>query len=98
METTEEPIAVTTAGRVRGVVDPRTGVRTFRGVPYGATTGGEGRFRAPKPVAPWSGTRDATAYAPPAMQGFFGWTDNVIGTEDCLTPVSYTHLTLPTKA
>lgn len=85
METTEEPIAVTTAGRVRGVVDPRTGVRTFRGVPYGATTGGEGRFRAPKPVAPWSGTRDATAYAPPAMQGFFGWTDNVIGTEDCLT-------------
>ena len=44
MTNAEEPIAVTTAGRVRGEVDPRTGVRTFRGVPYGATTGGQGRF------------------------------------------------------
>ncbi|CAM4167504.1 MULTISPECIES: carboxylesterase/lipase family protein [Corynebacterium] len=85
MSSADQPVVTTSAGRVRGIVDPDTGVRTWRGVPYGATTEGAGRFRAPRPVEPWTGVRDASAFSPPAMQGFFGWTDNVIGTEDCLT-------------
>lgn len=75
----------TVAGRVRGVLHPRTGVRTWRGVPYGATTARAHRFRAPRPREPWEGVRDATRFAPPAMQGSFGWKDSVTGTEDCLT-------------
>ena len=75
----------TTSGRVRGMYHGRTGVRTWRGVPYGAPTSGNGRFRAPRPAEPWRGVRDATRFAPPALQGTYGWKDAVVGTEDCLT-------------
>ncbi|ANQ27784.1 carboxylesterase [Vibrio natriegens] len=34
----------------------------FRGVPYAADTSGENRFRAPQPVTPWEGIRDASSY------------------------------------
>ncbi|MCQ4609428.1 carboxylesterase/lipase family protein [Corynebacterium sp. CCUG 61414] len=74
----------TTSGIVAGTIDPQTGVRTWRGVPYGADMGGENRFRAPQPAPSWSGVRTTTNYRPPAMQTNFGWKDTVIGTEDCL--------------
>ena len=79
-----EPVVRTTAGLVRGIVDPTTGMRTWRGVPYGAPTHGERRFRAPRPPEPWDGERDASHFAHPAMQGTYGWNDRVKGTEDCL--------------
>ena len=75
----------TTGGTVRGIVHNRTGVRTWRGVPYGSGVAGPNRFRAPSPVKPWSGVRDGSRFAPPALQGNFGWNDSVVGTEDCLT-------------
>ena len=56
----------TRAGTVRrALVD---GVRAFLGVPYGASTAGEGRFRAPRPVEPWDGARDALDYGPSSWQ------------------------------
>ena len=85
MTAAEHPVADTTAGKVRGVVDARSGMRTWRGVPFGASTAHTGRFRAPQPVQKWQGLYDASRFAPPAMQGTFGWRDAVIGTEDCLT-------------
>lgn len=81
----DQPVVHTTAGRVRGIVDPTTGMRTWRGVPYGAPTDGQHRFRAPRPREPWSGELDATKFAEPAMQGTYGWNDRVKGTEDCLS-------------
>lgn len=84
MTATEHPVADTTAGKVRGVVDARSGMRTWRGVPFGASTAHTGRFRAPQPAEKWQGLYDASRFAPPAMQGTFGWRDAVIGTEDCL--------------
>lgn len=85
MTAAQRPVAATAAGAVCGVVDDRTGMRTFRGVPYGASTAGPRRFRAPQPVERWRGLYDASVFAAPAMQGTFGWHDTVLGTEDCLT-------------
>ena len=60
------PVVETTHGPVRGLRERDTFV--FRGIPYGASTAGEWRFRAPRPPAPWSAIRDATAYGPTAVQ------------------------------
>lgn len=80
-----QPVVRTTAGLVRGLVDPTTGMRTWRGLPYGEPTGGAHRFRAPRPREPWSSEFDASSFSQPAMQGTYGWNDKVKGTEDCLT-------------
>src|SRR5690606_3170262 len=59
-------IARTTAGLIRGA--PERTVLTFRGVPYGAPTGGANRFMPPKPPKPWAGIRDAYVWGPSAPQ------------------------------
>ncbi len=45
------------------------GVASFKRVPYAANPfTAASRFQAPKPVAPWEGIRDATAFGPPPLQ------------------------------
>lgn len=60
----------TTSGAVRGVAlrGGAGGLHAWRGVPYAASTAGEGRFRAPRPPEPWPGVRDASAFGPVAPQ------------------------------
>ena len=58
--------AATTFGRVRGVEEG--GIKTFKGIPYGASTAGAGRFRPPAHPAAWTGVRDALVYGPSAPQ------------------------------
>ena len=58
--------AETSFGRVRGTdVD---GVKTFKGIPYGASTAGPNRFMPPADPAHWSGVRDALDYGASAPQ------------------------------
>jgi para-nitrobenzyl esterase len=45
------------SGRIRG--SRRGNVHAFRGVPYGAPTGGNNRFLPASKVSPWNGVRDA---------------------------------------
>ena len=75
------------AGAVRGV--RRRGVRMWRGIPYAASTAGDGRFRAPRPVPGWNGVRDAAEFGPVAPQKrkgqFIGAADHLPRSEDCLT-------------
>jgi len=59
-------VVQTASGAVRGVWDGE--VWAFKGVPYGADTSGDGRFRPPRPPQHWSGVRDCTSYGPSCPQ------------------------------
>jgi para-nitrobenzyl esterase len=86
----------TTHGTVRGMAN--TGIKIFRGIPYGADTSGKNRFMAPRKPAAWTGARNCIGYGPISPQtpsGFrsdysqmIQW-DKHIGTggmsEDCLS-------------
>ncbi|MBB3953968.1 carboxylesterase/lipase family protein [Novosphingobium sediminicola] len=59
---TDEPIAQTTSGKVLGA---RLGdVLAFRGIPYAQAP----RFERPRPVAPWTGLREALGFGPASPQ------------------------------
>lgn len=72
------PQARTDAGLVEGVLDGATGITTFRGIPYAAPPTGEWRWQPPRPVAPWTGVRQASHYGAVCPQG------TNASSEDCL--------------
>jgi para-nitrobenzyl esterase len=92
-EVTRTPVEIEIAhGKLRGVdVD---GIKVFKGIPYGASTAGKNRFRAPQPVTPWTRVRDATIFGQVAPQPsgdtseygrLIGWDKQPGGIgEDCL--------------
>ncbi|HTY94055.1 MAG TPA: carboxylesterase family protein [Steroidobacteraceae bacterium] len=59
-------IVATTTGKIRGTF--ASGVHAFKGIPYGATTAGSGRFLPPGRPKPWTGVRDTTALGPRSPQ------------------------------
>lgn len=59
-------VVATKSGKVGGLVSQ--GVNIFKGIPYGASTAGANRFKAPQPRTPWPDIFDATHYGPTAPQ------------------------------
>src|SRR6185295_7889939 len=59
-------VADTAFGKIRGV--DAGGIKTFKGIPYGANTAGKNRFMPPADPVKWTGIRDALAFGPSAPQ------------------------------
>ncbi len=78
------PVVEIDAGRLRGVTID--GVTSFKGIPFAAPTGGENRWRPPRPVEAWDGVRVADAYAPfcPQFDSEILWFELGETSEDCL--------------
>jgi para-nitrobenzyl esterase len=82
-----QSVVVKTAyGAVRGVRNG--GLTIFKGIPYAGSPGGDGRFKAPPKLSPWSSVRDALVYGPQAIQPpDRGWPKEwrlAPSSEDCL--------------
>ncbi|MBV9852199.1 MAG: carboxylesterase family protein [Armatimonadetes bacterium] len=58
----------TANGIVEGTVNPESGVRMFKGIPYAQPPVGDLRWREPQPVKNWKGVLRADAFGPRAMQ------------------------------
>ena len=66
--TSTSGLQVTTLnGVVQGTLE-KSGVRSFKGIPYAAPPVGVLRWKAPQPVASWTGVRACDHFGPRAMQ------------------------------
>src|SRR3954470_24420346 len=76
----------TANGTLEGNLE-KTGIRSFKGVPFAAPPVGDLRWKEPQPVQNWEGVRPAKAFGPRAMQapifGDMGFRSNGMS-EDCL--------------
>src|SRR3954468_24197849 len=69
--------ATITGGTIKGAIDNDLSI--FKAIPFAAPPVGDLRWKAPQPVIPWTGTKDATNFAAPPMQN-----NTPRGSEDCL--------------
>jgi len=72
-----DPVAETVYGKVRGIV--KEGIYCFRGIRYGATTGGENRFMPPQKPEPWGGVLDALQFGNSTPQTNPETSDPIVG-------------------
>ena len=76
----------TANGTLQGITE-KSGIRSFKGVPFAAPPVGNLRWREPQPVKNWTGVRQANQFGPRAMQlalfGDMNFRSNGVN-EDCL--------------
>lgn len=87
------PLVTLAEGMVQGTRG--AGFLEFQSVPYAAPPVGSLRWRAPAPVVPWTGVRDATARSPRCWQILVG---AAAGSEDCLYVTVHTPDPMPRNA
>lgn len=82
VKVTAGTLRTTTKGSVKGVKSSDEASLIWYGIPYGASTAGTNRWKAPQPVSPWNGTMNARV--PKSGAACYGDGVNYQGTEDCL--------------
>lgn len=86
----------TANGTVEGVTEA-SGIRAFKGIPFGAPPVGDLRWKEPQPVKNWTGVRKTDHFGPRAMQralfGDMGFRSDGMS-EDCL----YLNVWTPAKS
>ncbi|XP_046977689.1 juvenile hormone esterase-like [Vanessa cardui] len=70
---------------------------SFKSIPYAKPPLGDLRFKAPQPVEPWNGIRNAKNSAPESYQCDSFFTKKIFGQEDCLYLNVYTPDLEPNK-
>src|SRR4029079_2688967 len=79
---------VTTASGTLSGVTLKSGVRAFKGIPFGAPPVGDLRWKEPQPVKNWTGARNADQFGARCMQrtgpGADYWFRSNGMSEDCL--------------
>ena len=78
-----------TGGMIQGIVEDD--MMVFKGIPFAAPPVGELRWKAPQPVIPWEGVRQADKFGPSPMSSMGGGRD---ASEDCL----YLNVWTPAKS
>ena len=93
-----KPTVDTQNGQVAGFVED--GISKFYGIPYAAAPVGDCRWRAPQPVEPWTGVRDAFAFGPICLQTVGSTFDlrTPLESEDCLYLNVWTESSTPDEA
>lgn len=80
----EDDIVAVGGGRVLGVRDSSNDIRFWKGIPFGASTGGKGRFQPPVPRASWANVLNCTVYGAGCISDHHGVDTAPIQSEDCL--------------
>ncbi|MBR0835037.1 carboxylesterase family protein [Bradyrhizobium manausense] len=75
----------TQAGQVRGAPRDASGVLAFKGISYAAPPVGPLRWRAPQPLMPWIGVRDALGFGAGSLSSLADDPRPGPRDEDCLT-------------
>jgi para-nitrobenzyl esterase len=87
----------TAGGTIEGISDKSSGIRSFKGIPFGEPPTGDLRWKPPQPVKTWQGVRKADKFGPRCMQrpifGDMGFRSNGMS-EDCL----YLNVWTPAKS
>ena len=78
-----------TGGMIQGVAEED--MMVFKGIPFAAPPVGELRWKAPQPVIPWEGVRNADKFGHSPMSSMGGQRD---ASEDCL----YLNVWTPAKS
>ncbi len=55
-------------GTLEGMLNPSTGIRAFKGIPFAKPPVGDLRWQPPQPLEKWQGLRQAHDFDPRAMQ------------------------------
>jgi len=87
----------TANGTLEGTSDKSSGIRSFKGIPFGEPPVGDLRWKPPQAVKSWQGVRQADKFGPRCMQraifGDMGFRSNGMS-EDCL----YLNVWTPAKS